>query len=311
MQTQALDVNEIVANLRPMLARVIGEHIAVSVTLHDRPANVIGDVGQLEQVLVNLAINARDAMPDGGRLGIEVSVVSLDSDAASGHASFGEAATPGRYVRLSVWDNGAGMTREVCAHAFEPFFTTKDAGRGTGLGLATVYGVVKRSGGHVHVESALGEGTVFELYFPLHEAVLPAPAVRVDAPTSVDGTEVILLVEDEAGLRALARRILERQGYTVLACANGRAALNAIAAQEGPLHLVLTDIVMPEMNGQAMARQLRATRPEVAVVYMSGYTEDDALLRGTLEPGARYIQKPFAPAELLRVVRETLDAAAS
>jgi PAS domain S-box-containing protein len=181
LKTQPLDVNEIVANLRPMLSRVIGEHIAVSVALHDRPATVMGDVGQLEQALVNLAINSRDAMPDGGRLGIEVSVVTLDGRAAQDHASYGDAAAPGRYVRLSVWDTGTGMSRDVCAHAFEPFFTTKDAGRGTGLGLSTVYGVVRQSGGHVHVDSAPGEGTVVELHLPLHDPPAVAPAASAAA----------------------------------------------------------------------------------------------------------------------------------
>ena len=306
--TKALDLNEIVANLRPMLARVIGENIAFSVALHDRPAMVMGDVGQVEQALVNLAINARDALPDGGRLGMEVSMVSLDSLAAVGSASYGDAATPGRYARLSVWDNGTGMPQDVCARAFEPFFTTKEAGRGTGLGLSMVYGMVKQAGGHVHVESALGEGTLFELYLPLYEGAEAAPAGRTGTTREAEGTETILLVEDEPGLRALARRILERQGYSVLACANGSEALVTAAGLAAPLHLVLTDVVMPEMNGRVMAERLRIERPEVAVVYMSGYTDDDAVLRGVLEADASYIQKPFAPAELLRVVRETLDA---
>jgi PAS domain S-box-containing protein len=309
VSTQPLDLNEIVANLRPMLARVIGESISFTVNLHDRPAIVMGDVGQLEQALVNLAINACDAMPDGGRLGIDVSVVSLDSDAALGNASYGDAATPGRYARLSVWDNGTGMPHDVAARAFEPFFTTKEPGRGTGLGLSMVHGVVRQAGGHVHVESALGEGTVFELFLPLHEGAAATPTVRADVSSAAEGTETILLVEDEPGLRALARRILERQGYSVLASANGREALEAASTHGAPLHLVLTDVVMPEMNGRAMVERLRAERPELAVVYMSGYTDDDAVLRGALEPEASYIQKPFAPAELLRVVRETLDAA--
>ena len=308
---QPLDLNEIVANLRPMLSRVIGENISFAVNLHDRPAIVMGDVGQLEQALVNLAINACDAMPDGGRLGIDVSVVSLDPEAAVDSASYGDAASPGRYARLSVWDNGTGMPHDVSARAFEPFFTTKEPGRGTGLGLAMVYGVVKQAGGHVHVESAVGEGTAFELYFPLYEGAAATPTVRADLPGAAEGTETILLVEDEPGLRALARRILERQGYTVLASANGREALDAAAVHAAPLHLVLTDVVMPELNGRTMVERLRIARPEIAVVYMSGYTDDDVLLRGALEQDASYIQKPFAPAELLRVVRETLDASIS
>jgi PAS domain S-box-containing protein len=308
LRTQPLDLNEIVANLRPMLSRVIGEHIAVSVDLHDRPACVLADVGQLEQVLVNLAINARDAMPDGGRLEIDVAVASLDPEASREHGTHGSSATPGRYVRLTVRDTGIGMSRETCARAFEPFFTTKEAGRGTGLGLATVYGVVQQCSGHVRVESAPGEGAAFELYFPLHETPIADAPAQAAAVASTEGTETILLVEDEAGLRALGKRILEFRGYSVIACANGREALQAAAEHDDVIHLVLTDMVMPEMNGRAMAEQLRVTRPDAPLVYMSGYTDDDELLRGALDPGANYIQKPFAPAELLRVVRETLDS---
>ena len=308
LRTQPLDLNEIVANLRPMLARVIGEHIAVSVTLSSQSALVVGDVGQLEQVLVNLAINARDAMPDGGRLGIDVAVVTLDQDAARSQATYGTAATAGRYVRLSVWDSGVGMTREVSARAFEPFYTTKEAGRGTGLGLSTVYGVVQQAGGFVHVDSAIGEGTVFELHFPLLEDAVADTPHHAEVVRDIKGTETILLVEDEAGLRALAQRILESHGYTVLSCAHGREALESAAVHPGEIHLVLTDMVMPGMNGRTMAERLRVARPRTVVMYMSGYTDDDAALRGVLEPGASYIQKPFAPAELLRVVRQTLDA---
>ena len=307
LNTQPLDVNEIVANLRPMLTRAIGEHIAVSVQLHDQPAMVLADVGQLEQVLVNLVLNARDAMPGGGRLDIEVSVTRLDSAEAGEHSTHGASAMPGRFVRLSVLDNGAGMSREVCARAFEPFFTTKGAGQGTGLGLSTVYGVVQQSGGHVHVESAPDEGTLFALYFPLHEELVAPAAARVSGGSPMGGTETILLVEDEPGLRALAKRILERHGYVVLACANGHESLRTAAAHD-VIHLVLTDMVMPEMDGRTMVEKLRNERSDVAVMFMSGYSNDDDVLRGTLESEASYIQKPFVPAELLRVVRETLDA---
>ncbi len=307
LEERLLDLNEMVANLRPMLSRLIGEHIAVSVHLHEGPASVRADLGQLEQVLVNLAINARDAMPAGGRLVIETTVVRVEDDALADHASHGLVASPGAYARLAVSDNGIGMTPEIRAQIFEPFFTTKGPGKGTGLGLATVYGVVKQAGGHVCVYSAPGEGTAFELYFPLADAG-PAPAsAPAAAPTAVEGSETILLVEDEAGLRALARRILERHGYSVLACSDGHEALAVAGTHAGCIDVVLTDMVMPGMNGRAMADALRTTRPSTPVVYMSGYTEDDAMLHGTLEAGASYIQKPFAPSELLRVVRATLD----
>jgi signal transduction histidine kinase/ActR/RegA family two-component response regulator len=303
-----LDVNEIVANLRPMLSRLIGEHIAVSMRLHERRAWVRADLGQLEQVLVNLAINARDAMPDGGRLAIETAVVAVDDPSAAGHASHGFVASAGTYVRLAVCDDGVGMTPEIRARIFEPFFTTKGPGKGTGLGLATVYGVVKQAEGHVCVHSAPGEGTAFELFLPLADEA-PAPAAASAEPaTTVEGSETILLVEDEAGLRALARRILERHGYAVLACADGREALAAASAHPASIDVVLTDVVMPGMSGRAMAECFRAERPDTPVVYMSGYTDNDALLDGTREARASFIQKPFAPAELLRVVREALDA---
>ncbi len=308
LHTQQLDLNEIVANLRPMLARVIGEHIAVSVCLHERPAIISADVGQLEQVLMNLAINARHAMAGGGRLGIEVGVVTLSADEAGTLPTHDSSAAPGRYARLVVWDNGAGMTREVCARAFEPFFTTKEAGHGTGLGLATVYGAVKQWGGFVRLQSSPGEGTMIELYVPLIADEVRVPDASKVGPAGLSGSETILVVEDEAGLRTLAQRILERQGYTVIAAANGMEALAAAARHGGRIHLLLSDIVMPGLDGRDVAEQVRSERPETAVLFMSGYADEDVEIRGVLQPGTPYIQKPFAPAELLRLVRETLDA---
>ncbi len=308
LNQQQIDLNEIVANLRPMLSRVIGEHIAVSVHLHESPVGITADVGQLEQVLINLAINARDAMPEGGRLGMDIDVVTLDTDAARTLPSHDSSAAPGRYGRLVVWDNGAGMTREVCTRAFEPFYTTKEAGRGTGLGLATVYGAVKQWGGFVRLESAPGEGTVVELYVPMLPEQAPVADAAPVGSAALAGSETILLVEDEAGLRTLAQRILERQGYAVLVAGSGTEAVQQAAAHDGEIHLLLSDMVMPGLDGRAVAERIRRDRPSAAVLFMSGYADDDAPLRGALAPGTPYIQKPFAPAELLRVVRETLDA---
>ena len=307
LHTRQLDLNEIVANLRPMLARVIGEHIVVSVRLHERPVAISADVGQLEQVLMNLAINARDAMTGGGRLDIEVGVVSLDTDEARTLPSHDSSAAPGRYARLVVRDDGAGMTRDVRSRAFEPFFTTKEAGRGTGLGLAMAYGAVKQWGGFVRLESAPGEGTAVEIYLPVLPELVRSPDVVPVGASELSGSEIIMLVEDEAGLRTLAQRILERQGYTVLPAGGGIEALQAAELHDGHIDLLLTDMVMPGLDGRATADRIRAARPATAVLFMSGYADEDVQLRGTLEAGTPYIQKPFAPAELLRVVRETLD----
>ena len=305
---QQLDLNEILANLQPMLARVIGEHIVVSVRLHDRPVIVSADVGQLEQVLMNLAINARDAMPAGGRLGMEVAVTSLSTEQARTLPTHDSSAAEGRYARLAVWDNGSGMTREVCARAFEPFYTTKEAGRGTGLGLATVYGAVKQWSGFVRLEAAPDEGTKIELYLPLMADEARAPESGMARSGDLSGSETVLLVEDEAGLRTLAQRILERQGYKVIAAASGVDALAAAARHPGPIELLLADMVMPGLDGRSVAEQLRRERGETAVLFMSGYADEDVPVRGGVPAGAPYIRKPFAPAELLRVVRETLDA---
>jgi two-component system cell cycle sensor histidine kinase/response regulator CckA len=308
LNPRVLVVNGVVENLKPMLARLIGEHIVVESRLSEAIGSIMADVGQLEQVLINLAVNARDAMPEGGRILIETAQVTLDGAYAAGHA--GQERTvvlPGEYIMLAVSDTGTGMPREVQARIFEPFYTTKEAGKGTGLGLSTVYGIVKQSGGHVWVYSEPGHGTVFKLYFPRVASAAATPlGQNVIAPPS-GGSETILLVEDEDALRQLARRILERHGYRVLESRNGREALERVTQYEGPIHLVLTDVIMPEMSGRGLVERLRAIRPHAAVVYMSGYTDDDVLRRGLFEHGSRFVQKPFLPQELLRMVREVLE----
>jgi len=307
LEPQVLDVNAVVENLRPMLARLIGEDVAVQVQLAESAGSVMADVGQLEQVLINLAVNARDAMPDGGRLKIETTEVMLDERDAQDYARREQCAVlPGSYVMLAVSDTGTGMSPEVKARIFEPFFTTKEAGRGTGLGLSTVYGIVKQSGGHVWVYSEPGEGTTVKLYLPRLEQAASASLKRT-GEFPAGGTETVLLVEDEESVRQLARRILERRGYRVLECRNGRDALAKATAYGDQIDLILTDVVMPELSGRGLVERLSAVRPNAAVIYMSGYTDNEVLRRGMLEPGSLFVQKPFNPNSLLRIVREALS----
>ena len=309
LNPRVLSLNTVVEHLRPMLMRLIGEDVAIESRLASRLGSIMADAGQLEQVLINLAVNARDAMPDGGRLTIETAEVRLDEQYAAVHAAHDVVVLPGTYAMLAVTDTGDGMTPDISARVFEPFFTTKPAGKGTGLGLPMVYGIVKQSGGHIWMYSERGHGTVVKIYFPVLEQQKAAPLVRIVPAPAPRGSETVLLVEDEAGLRRLARRILERQGYTVLESRNGREALELATCHEHPIHVVLTDVVMPEMSGRGLVERLRSVRPSVAVVYMSGYTDDDVLRRELFEPGSKFVQKPFIPEDLLRLVREALDRA--
>ena len=288
-----------------MMRRILGEDVEI-VTL---PANHLWktklDPGQIEQVIVNLVINARDAMPHGGTLTIETNNQIFDEEYARVHVG----ATPGAHVVLAVSDTGAGMSRETQSRAFEPFFTTKQKGKGTGLGLATVFGIVRQSGGHVEVYSEVGVGTTFKLCFPrctdpFVDSADPAPAVRVSVPR---GTETILLVEDDAQLRSMARNILLRQGYRVLDAADGVEALKLSAAESAEIHLLLTDVVMPHMNGRELARRLADTRPLTKVLYMSGYTDNAIVHNGILDHGVSFLQKPITPDALGRKVRQVLD----
>jgi PAS domain S-box-containing protein len=307
LEPTVLHIDAVVENLRPLLARLIGEDVEVQVQLAASAGSVMADVGQLEQVLINLAINARDAMPDGGRLTIETLEVTIDERTALAYGRREQCAVlAGSYVMLGVSDTGTGMSPEVRARIFEPFFTTKEVGKGTGLGLSTVYGIVQQSGGHVWVYSEPGHGTVFKLYFPRLEAAATASLKRT-GESPAGGTETVLLVEDEESVRQLARRILERQGYRVLESRNGREALAQATAFGDQIHLILTDVVMPELSGRGLIERLTAVRPNAAVIYMSGYADDEVLRRGMLEPGSMFIQKPFNPSALLRLVREALD----
>jgi PAS domain S-box-containing protein len=303
LEPKVLDLNTVVTGMVPMLRRLIGEDIDLATALDPDLGPVRTDPGQIEQVIMNLAVNARDAMPRGGKITIETANVALDEGYARHHV----AVRPGPYVRLSVSDTGVGMDAATQARIFEPFFTTKEPGKGTGLGLATVYGVVKQSGGSIWVYSEPGQGTTFKIYLPrVGEAVeAAAPAESLPAPRR--GAETVLLVEDEGGVRAVAREILETQGYTVLEAASPRDALQICERHEGEIHLLLTDAVMPEMNGATLAARAAALRPGMRVLYMSGYPPDAIAHYGVLDVGVAYLQKPFTVQSLATKIREVLD----
>jgi two-component system cell cycle sensor histidine kinase/response regulator CckA len=285
-----------------MLRRVIGEDIKLVTRLAEGLGRTKTDPGQIEQVIMNLAVNARDAMPDGGTLTIETTNVELDEAYTRGHIGV----KPGRYLMLSVSDTGVGMTREVKERVFEPFFTTKETGKGTGLGLSTVYGIVKQSEGNIWVYSEPGKGTAFKIYLP-----------RVDEPIEVfkeklvkdlpRGSETVLVVEDEEEVRNLAAQILQRQGYKVLEAPQGGDALLICEQHPNPIHLMLTDVVMPGMSGHQLAKRLKSLQPEMNVLYMSGYTDNAIVQHGIPGEGVNYIQKPFTVDALARKVREVLD----
>jgi len=298
-----LDLNETVTGVHGMLRRLIGEDIELITVPSPRTAPVLADPSQVEQVLINLVVNARDAMPEGGKLTIEIQNVELDETYANEHAEV----TAGPYVLLAVSDSGQGMTRETLAHVFEPFFTTKDAGSGTGLGLATVYGIVKQSGGHVWVYSEVGRGSTFKIYLPRSASAPRANPNAESLPMLPRGIETILLAEDEAVVRAVARQILEMSGYTVLEAIHGVDALRVSSEHDGPIHLLLTDVVMPQMNGRELVQALASVRPETRVLFMSGYTDDAIVRHGVLSAEVSFIQKPFAAVSLARKVREVLD----
>jgi signal transduction histidine kinase/CheY-like chemotaxis protein len=303
LEVKVLDLNTILRDLDKMLHRVIGEDIGLVNQLAENLGAVKADPGQIEQVVMNLAINARDAMPKGGKLTIETADVELDEEYARNHI----AVTPGRYVMLSVSDTGIGMTPEVKNRIFEPFFTTKEKGKGTGLGLSTVYGIVKQSGGNIWVYSELGRGTTFKVYLPRVEEPLEEIGKKVVREELPRGNETILIVEDDREVRKLAVRILEQQGYKVLVATQGSDALRLCEKYDQPIHLMVTDVVMPEMDGRELAHRLKAHHPETRVLYMSGYTDDTITRHGVLEKGVNYIQKPFTVEGLSGKVREVLD----
>ena len=301
LEPRVLNLNDVITHTEKLLRRLIGENIVLSTVLTEDLDLVRVDPGQMEQVLMNLAVNARDAMADGGRLTIETRAL----DIAPERTKADDDCPPGRYVQLSVTDTGAGMTPEVKARIFEPFFTTKQPGQGTGLGLATVYGIVKQSGGRIAVYSEVGVGSVFHIYLP---AVTAAPSpVSLESDIVRGGSETLLLVEDEQAVRALARMSLEKRGYKVLEAGNGREALDLAELHRGSIDLVISDVVMPEMSGRQLIEQLVPHRPGLKVLLVSGYTEDAVVRHGIADAKANFLQKPFTLGTLARKVREVLD----
>ena len=303
LMPRVLDLNRIVMDMSKMLHRLLGEDIELKPILEMKLGSVKADPGQIEQVIMNLAINARDAMPEGGRLTVETSNVFLENEYASLHIGV----NPGPYVLIAISDNGSGMNEETKSHIFEPFFTTKEPGKGTGLGLSTVYGIVKQSGGSIWVYSEPDKGTTFKVYLPRVDQT----AEEIKRTTSTSelprGTETILLAEDEEVVRNLVRSVLEKLGYTILEAANGGAGLLICERHPGTIHLLLTDVVMPEMSGRELADRLNNVRPEMKILYMSGYTEKAINHHGVLDEKVNFIHKPFSPAALAMKVREVLD----
>ena len=303
LDTKVLDLNTIIRDLDKMLRRVIGEDIELVTLLSDGLGTVKTDPGWMEQVIINLAVNARDAMLSGGKLIIETTNVELDESYAHSHVAM----KPGRYVKLCVGDTGIGMSPEVREHLFEPFFTTKEKGKGTGLGLSTVYGIVMQSGGNIWVYSEPGLGTTFKIYLPRVDESFEEMREKVTRQELPCGGETILVVEDEEDVRRLAVRVLERQGYTVLETSCGDDALVLSKERKEPIHMILTDVVMPGMSGRQLADQLLPLHPKMKVLYMSGYTDNAIVHHGVLEEGINYIQKPFTIDGLARKVREVLE----
>jgi two-component system, cell cycle sensor histidine kinase and response regulator CckA len=297
-----LDLNSVVVENTKMLRPLIGEHIDMVLILDPALGNVKADPGQIAQVIMNLVVNARDAMAEGGKLTIETARVKLNGDDVRQHPSV----RPGQYLMLAISDTGTGMDPRTLTHMFEPFFTTKARGKGTGLGLSTVYGIVKQTGGDIRVTSKLGEGTTFKIHFPCFEERTEEVVTRASLTESPGGSETILVVEDEEMVRRLVCQILKSKGYHVLEAANGENALLVCKEYATPIHLMVTDVVMPDMNGRALATKVASIRPAAKVLYMSGYAEDAVVSNGVLEPSLAFIQKPFNPALLARKVREVL-----
>jgi two-component system cell cycle sensor histidine kinase/response regulator CckA len=304
LQPVPLDLNRVTTELQKMLHRILGEDIALVPMLAPDLGLTMADPSQIEQVLMNLVVNARDAMPTGGKLTIETANVELDN----AFMLSGSTVKPGHYVMLAVTDTGCGMDAKTADRIFEPFFTTKELGKGTGLGLSTVYGIVRQSGGEIIVQSERARGTTFRIYLPRSESNMEVAAVNSPVVTRLTGEETILVVEDEAAVRELAKQVLARAGYSVLTAANGGEALRLSERHAGKIHLALTDVVMPQMGGRILAEQLAKQRPDIKILYMSGYTDAAIDNHGRLDTGTHLIAKPFSLTDLRRKVREVLDA---
>jgi PAS domain S-box-containing protein len=305
LQPRILSLNSVVEEMEGLLRRLIGEDIDLALRLEPDLGLVEFDPGQIEQIVMNLAVNARDAMPTGGRLIIDTHNVGIDEEHARSHVD----ARTGPHVVLAVIDDGTGMGADTRSRIFDPFFTTKERGKGTGLGLSTVYGLVQQSGGHIRVHSEVDRGTTFEVYLPLADADFPErrPSEVAETSRPTAGSETILVVEDEESVRRLVRRVLERAGYTVLATGSGDDAILRCREHPGEIHLLLTDLVLPGIGGLELSHEVLALRPELAVVYMSGYTDDALVHQNALAPDTPFIEKPILPQDLLRQIRDHLS----
>jgi PAS domain S-box-containing protein len=303
-QTKIIDLNSLIVNLEKMLGRLLGEDVEIKVSQSLDLKKIVADPSKIEQVIINLALNAREAMPEGGKLIITMANVELDEQYTREHIDV----KPGQYVILAISDTGYGMDEKTLEHIFEPFFTTKETGKGTGLGLATVYGIVKQSGGHIWVYSEPNHGTMFKIYFP---QAVEANGVQVktdELDQSPRGTETVLLAEDEDLVMNLATRVLREKGYSVIKASNGEEALQIAHTYKGKIDLLLTDVVMPRISGRALANKIGLVRPDIKILFISGYTGDAIAHRGILEPGTAFLEKPFTPASLALKVREVLDS---
>jgi signal transduction histidine kinase len=304
IEPHIINLNSLIDDMNRLLRRLLTEDIELVTRLDPELGQIKVDPGQFEQVIVNMAVNAADAMPSGGRFVIETKNILIDESYVHEHIQV----APGQYVLLTISDTGVGMDAKVKQLIFEPFFTTKEAGRGTGLGLSTCYGIVKQNGGYIWVYSEIGHGTTFKIYLPRVDAPVEdfaRPSITQAIP---QGTETILLVEDEAAVRQIAARTLRAQGYTVIEAANGTEALQITHTHPGAINLILTDVVMPSMGGGALVEQLKALYPAIKMLFTSGYTDDTIVHHGQLKPGVQFIQKPFSPAALARKVRDVLDS---
>jgi signal transduction histidine kinase/CheY-like chemotaxis protein len=304
LKPQVLDLNVSVTTLVPMLRRLIGETIELNPALQPDLGHVEADASQIEQVIMNLVVNARDSMPRGGRVVVETSNADLDETFARKHVP----TRPGKYVMLAVSDTGSGMDKATQACIFEPFFTTKQLGKGTGLGLATVYGIVKQSDGYIWVYSEPGMGSTFKIFLPRVDAEVTREKVGETTPSLPSGSETVLLVEDDRTVRLLASEMLQMNGYKVLKARSGREALDLVRRHGHPIHLLLTDVVMPQMSGRQLAEGIAGIHPGIRVLYMSGYTDGVIGHHGVLDAGVAYLQKPFTADLLARKVREVLDS---
>ena len=303
MEPKLVDLNNLIGEMEKMLRRLIGEDIVLTTLLAPNLSQVLVDPSQIDQVIMNLIVNSRDAMPQGGQLTIGTSNVEVDDEYARLHPGV----APGKYVKLEITDTGCGMPRDVKDHIFEPFFTTKEAGKGTGLGLATVYGIVKQSGGHIQAYSEPDYGTSFQILLPVADRSAALLSISTATPTQDRGTETLLVVEDEEGVRNMVVHVLERQGYQVLKAANGLEAMDICQNYESPIDLLVTDVVMPQINGRQLAEILHLQFPSMKVLYMSGYTDDAVIRSGVMQAETNFLQKPFTTVVLARKVREVLD----